>query len=70
MNIYTLPAWRERGIVSRLMEVFVEEMRRGAAGGVWLHANTLGRPLYERYGFIPINLGLAPAATIELERKV
>ena len=28
MNMYTLPAWRGRGIASRLMEMIVEEMRR------------------------------------------
>ncbi len=70
MNMYTLPAWRGRGIASRLMEMIVEEMRRRAAGRLWLHATPLGRPIYERYGFAPVNLGLAPAATIEMERKL
>ena len=70
MNMYTLPAWRGRGIASRLMEMIVEEMRRRAAGRLWLHATPLGRPVYERYGFTPVNLSLTPAATVEMERKL
>jgi GNAT superfamily N-acetyltransferase len=70
MNMYTLPEWRGRGIASRLLQIIIAEMRGRRAGRLWLHATLIGRPIYETNGFTPVNQGLAPGATIEMELRL
>ena len=63
LNMYTLPAWRKRGMASALLDVMVAYAREQQLGKLWLHASEEGRPLYERLGFVgnPACLEWSPA---------
>ncbi|WP_421197860.1 GNAT family N-acetyltransferase [Aeromonas enteropelogenes] len=52
LNMYTLPAWRARGIATALLDAMTAHARAMGLGKVWLHASDAGRPLYERIGFV------------------
>jgi GNAT superfamily N-acetyltransferase len=47
-----VPEARNQGIGGALTEVAVEWLRRAGADSVLLQATTLGRPVYERLGFV------------------
>lgn len=51
MNIYTVPAYRRRGIALRMVDLLVQEARERAVKVVTLDATDAGRPVYEKYGF-------------------
>jgi GNAT superfamily N-acetyltransferase len=53
MNMYTMPAWRGRGIASQLMGTILAFVRESGVTRVRLHATNQGRPIYERAGFRP-----------------
>ena len=53
MNMYTLPAWRGRGLASALLDEIIGFVRTTPARRIWLHATAAGRPLYENAGFRP-----------------
>ncbi len=52
MNMYTDPAYRRRGIGGHTLELLVEEARGRGVPHISLEATEMGRPLYERYGFV------------------
>lgn len=52
LNMYTLPEWRGRGIASMLLERIIEHVKTTRARRVTLHASDMGRPVYERFGFV------------------
>ncbi|PJG60678.1 GNAT family N-acetyltransferase [Aeromonas cavernicola] len=52
LNMYTLPAYRKRGIATALLANMASYARAQQLGKVWLHASAEGRPLYERMGFV------------------
>jgi GNAT superfamily N-acetyltransferase len=49
--MYTLPAWRGRGIGTALFQQVLDEIRTSGSGKVLLHATEQGRTLYEKFGF-------------------
>ena len=51
MNMYTLPAYRKRGIAAELFDRIVAEAVSRGYQQINLNATTMGKPLYERYGF-------------------
>ena len=51
MNIYTVPAYRRRGIALRMVALLVQEARERDVKVVTLDATDAGRPVYEKYGF-------------------
>jgi GNAT superfamily N-acetyltransferase len=51
INIYTVPAWRRRGIARSLFAKILDEARAAGCGKATLHATAEGRPLYESFGF-------------------
>ena len=53
MNIYTAPSHRRRGIAWRTLDLLVGEARRAGAA-VTLEATAMGRPMYEKYGFVKL----------------
>ena len=63
LNMYTLSAWRKRGMASALLDVMAAYARDQRLGKLWLHASEEGRPLYERLGFVanPACLEWSPA---------
>ncbi|SDB50912.1 Ribosomal protein S18 acetylase RimI [Ruminococcaceae bacterium FB2012] len=52
MNMYTEPAYRRRGIASALLERIVGECRSRGIEKITLEATDMGRPLYEKHGFV------------------
>jgi len=52
-NMYTLPAWRGRGIGTALVATAIEHLKRTRVRRIWLHATDEGRPLYAKAGFVP-----------------
>lgn len=52
LNVYVEPEWRGHGIGKRLMAVAEEAFTQGGIGYAILHATEIGRPLYERTGWV------------------
>jgi ribosomal protein S18 acetylase RimI-like enzyme len=55
-NLIVNESMRGRGIGSRLMGRAMEALRQAAAGTVWLTASAAGKPIYERLGFVEIDV--------------
>lgn len=53
MNIYTAPRCRGQGVASRMVDLLVEEAHLRNIKNITLVATDAGRPVYERYGFVP-----------------
>ena len=51
MNMYTRPAYRRQGIASRTLDLLVQDARGRGVHAISLEATSMGRPLYESYGF-------------------
>jgi GNAT superfamily N-acetyltransferase len=51
LNVYTDPAYRRRGLASKLMQTMIDWCRREGFARVTLHASDDGRHLYESLGF-------------------
>lgn len=51
LNMYTVPAWRRRGVSRALLDALTRHARTLGLGRLWLHASPDGRPLYEQMGF-------------------
>jgi pyroglutamyl-peptidase len=54
MNMYTQPKYRHKGIATALLDRTVQYTREAGARRVWLRATDMGRPVYEKYGFQPM----------------
>ena len=52
MNMYTDPQYRRRGIAVRTLDLLVKECRERGVDFISLEATDMGRPLYEKYGFV------------------
>ena len=52
-NMYTLPAWRGRGLGTALVATVVAHLKRTRVRRIWLHATEQGRTVYARAGFVP-----------------
>lgn len=52
MNMYTNPAYRRRGIAYHMLELLVQEARNRDISFISLEATQIGRPLYEKFGFV------------------
>ncbi len=55
LNVYTVPAWRGRGVAAALVGRALEWAEARGCSSVVLHASDAGRALYERLGFRPTN---------------
>ncbi len=51
-NIYTLPEYRKQGIASKLMQHIMVEAKTRGCTKVVLNATDMGRPIYEKAGFV------------------
>ena len=51
MNMYTDPEYRRKGIAMKTLDMLVQEARGRGIHFIALEATSMGRPLYERYGF-------------------
>ena len=52
MNIYTHPDYRGRGVAYRTLDLLVQEAMRRGITSISLETTDMGRPLYEKYGFL------------------
>lgn len=52
MNMYTHPSYRRRGIAWKMLNLLVKEAKARNAGLISLEATAMGKPLYEKYGFV------------------
>ncbi len=53
-NMYTRPEWRHRGLALMLVDHLVDAARNAGCAALYLNASAMGRPLYEKYGFRPV----------------
>jgi ribosomal protein S18 acetylase RimI-like enzyme len=52
VNIYTAPEYRGRGIATKVVDLLVQEAKKRDIKRITLVASDMGRPVYERYGFV------------------
>ena len=52
MNMYTDPEYRRQGIAYHTLDLLVKEARTQGISQIALEATDMGRPLYEKYGFV------------------
>ena len=55
MNMYTNPEYRRQGIAFETLRLLVEDAKSRGVNAISLEATDMGRPLYEKYGFIKMN---------------
>ena len=54
MNMYTAPEYRRKGIAYKTLDLLVQEAKKQGVYQIALEATELGRPLYEKYGFVSV----------------
>ncbi|MBQ7430508.1 MAG: GNAT family N-acetyltransferase [Butyrivibrio sp.] len=55
MNMYTAPEYRRKGIAFKTLDLLVQDAKERGVKAISLEATDMGRPLYEKYGFIKMN---------------
>ena len=55
MNIYTNPDYRRKGIAYKVLDLLVKDAKERGVENIILDSTLMGRPLYEKYGFVKIN---------------
>lgn len=54
MNMYTRPEYRRQGIAYKTLDLLVAEAKRRGVSQITLEATDIGKSLYEKYGFVPM----------------
>lgn len=52
MNLYTAPEYRRKGIAYETLDRLVREAKSRGITAISLETTDMGRPLYEKYGFV------------------
>lgn len=52
MNMFTDPEYRRQGIAMKTLDMLVKDSLDRGVADIGLEATDMGRPLYERYGFV------------------
>lgn len=52
MNMYTAPEYRRQGIAFHTLDLLVKDAKEQGVSQIALEATDMGRPLYEKYGFV------------------
>ncbi|MGN0153248.1 MAG: GNAT family N-acetyltransferase [Lachnospiraceae bacterium] len=52
MNMYTVPEYRRQGIAFYTLDLLIKDARKQGVSQIALEATNMGRPLYEKYGFV------------------
>ena len=55
MNMYTQPNYRRQGIAFKTLDLLVADAREKGITAISLEATDMGRPLYEKYGFVKMD---------------
>ena len=53
-NMFTRPEWRHRGLALMLVDHLVDAAREAGCAALYLNTSPMGRSLYEKYGFHPV----------------
>lgn len=54
MNMYIAPEYRRQGIAFHTLDLLVKDAKKQGALQISLEATNMGRPLYEKYGFVKL----------------
>lgn len=54
MNMYTDPNYRRSGIALKMLDLLVKKSIEKGITFITLEATEMGKPLYEKYGFVPM----------------
>ena len=52
LNMYTAPEYRRQGIAFHTLDLLVKDAKKQGVSQIALEATDMGRPLYEKYGFV------------------
>lgn len=52
--MYTAPEYRRQGVAYKTLDFLVKEAKEKGVFQIALEATDMGRPLYEKYGFVPV----------------
>ena len=55
MNMYTAPEYRRKGIAIKTLDLLVQDAKERGVKAISLEATDMGRPLYEKYGFVKMD---------------
>lgn len=55
MNMYTNPDYRRMGVAYNTLKLLVEDAKSRGITAISLEATEMGRPLYEKFGFLRMN---------------
>lgn len=55
INMYTNPKYRRKGIAYKTLDMLIKEIKSKGISSISLEATDMGRPLYEKYGFVKMN---------------
>ena len=55
MNMYTAPEYRRQGISFHTLDLLVKDAKKQGVSQIALEATDMGRPLYEKYGFVKMD---------------
>ncbi len=55
MNMYTKPDYRRQGIAFKTLDLLVTDAKAKGITMILLEATDMGRPVYEKYGFVTMN---------------
>lgn len=54
MNMYTNTEYRRQGVAYHTLDLLVKDAKEHGVSQIGLEATDMGRPLYEKYGFVKI----------------
>ena len=55
MNMFTDPEYRRKGIAYKTLDMLVSAAKNKGVSAISLEATEMGRPLYEKYGFVKMS---------------
>lgn len=55
MNMYTNPQYRRKGIAMKTLGLLVKDAKNRGISAISLEATDMGKPLYEKFGFVKMN---------------
>ena len=55
MNMYTHPDYRRKGIAYKTLDMLIKDSKDKGITAISLEATDMGRPLYEKYGFVKMD---------------
>lgn len=54
LNMYTLPAFRGRGVAGKILSLLIGKAKENNCRKVYLNASNMGKPLYQKNGFTDV----------------